>query len=109
MYRLYVKTLQGIWEKMANKNTLEEINKIANRLNDEDYYSYMIVESTKEGDSLVMEQDLYKRNINDYKKCRVEFVDNLKTDVEVKAVVFKPSRMKKKEELRKMTEEFIDR
>lgn len=54
-------------------------------------------------------EDILEEKKKNYKKCRVEFVDNLKTDVEVKSVVFKPSRMKKKEELRKMAEEYIDR
>ena len=48
-------------------------------------------------------------NIKKSKKCRVEFVDNLKTDVEVKAMTFKPSRMKKKEELMRETRDYIDR
>ena len=48
-------------------------------------------------------------NIKKSKKCQVEYVDNLKTDIEVKAMTFKPSRMKEKEKLRRMTEEFIDR
>ena len=49
------------------------------------------------------------KNKKIYKECKVEFVDNLKTDVEVKALTFVPSRMKEKEELRKLTEEYIDR
>lgn len=49
------------------------------------------------------------KNKKIYKECEVEYVDDLKTKVEVKALTFVPSRMKKKEELRRMTEQYIDR
>lgn len=54
-------------------------------------------------------EDILEEKKKNYKKCKVEYVDNLKTDVEVKAMTFTPSRMKRKEELRKLTEDYIDR
>ena len=48
-----------------------------------------------------------------YDRLEVEYVDKLEPKkeklVEVKTMVFKPSKMKKKEEFRKLTEEYIDR
>ena len=52
-------------------------------------------------------ENILEEKKKNYKKCRVEFVDNLKTDVEVKTVVFKPSKMKQKEELRRMTQDYL--
>ena len=102
MYKLYVQNIQGSWDKLAQKDNLEKIEKIASKLKPKDYYSYMIIENTPYGDRTIKMQKLYE-------ECKVEYVDDLKTKVEVKAMTFKPNRMKKKEELRKMAEEFIDR
>lgn len=44
-----------------------------------------------------------------YKKCKIEFVNDLESNIKLKTLVFKPSKMKEKQELRKMTEEYIDR
>lgn len=102
MYKLYAQKLQGGWEKIIQAGTLKEIEKEAQYLTAKEYFSYMIVEHSKEGDQVITRKKLYE-------ECKVEYVDDLKTKVEVKTLTFVPSRMKKKEELRKMTEEFIDR
>lgn len=102
MYRLYAQKQQGGWDKIAVKETLDKIEKQASRLSAHEYYSYLIIKNEGNGDEIVKREVLSK-------ECKVEYVEDLKTDVEVKAMTFKPSRMKEKEELRKLTEEDIDR
>lgn len=102
MYKLYAQKLQGGWEKIIQAGTLKEIEKEAQYLTAKEYFSYMVVEHSKEGDQVITRKKLYE-------ECKVEFVDDIKSKVEVKALTFKPSRMKKKEELRRLTEEYIDR
>ena len=60
----------------------------------------MIIEHRKDGDRIARRQELFI-------ECSVEYVDEVKTSFEVKATTFKPSKMKQKEELRKMTEEYL--
>ena len=53
--------------------------------------------------------DLFKEKLKHSKECKVEYVDNVNTKMEVRTTTFTPSKMKQKEELRKMTEKYIDR
>ena len=100
MYRLYGQRTEGGYAMIAIKSTLEEIEQEIKEM--EGYYSYMIIENKGKGDNLLRSERLYK-------ECSVEYVDNLKTDIKVNAISFTPSRAKKKEDLRKLTEEYIDR
>lgn len=102
MYRIYGNSKIKGWEKIDTATDKEQAFKLANKINAKEYYSYMIIENNGNGDNVIAQESLFE-------ECKVEYVDKLKTKVEVKAVTFKPSKMKKKEELRKMTEEFIDR
>ena len=102
MYRLYAQRQEGGWDKITLDNKLEKIEKEINNLDIKEYYSYMIVKNEGKGDELFKNGKLSE-------ECEVEYVDNLKTDIVVNAMSFTPSRAKKKEELRKMTEEYIDR
>jgi len=102
MYRLYAQRLQGSYDKIGERKTLEEIEKLANGISQSEYYSYMIIKNEGNGDEIVTSQKLYER-------VKVEIVDKDETSIEVKTKVFQPSRMKKKEELRKLTEGYIDR
>ena len=103
MYILYGKTVQGIYKKIAEKDDLDKLDIHIKKLEKEGYYSYMVKEhSIEKGDSIVKDGVFYK-------ECKVEYVDDLKTDIEVKALTFKPSRMKKKEELMRETRDYIDR
>lgn len=102
MYKLYAQKLQGGWEKIAVKETLDKIEKQASKISAHEYYSYLIIKNEGNGDETVKREVLSK-------ECKVEFVDDIKSKVEVKAMTFKPSKMKQKEELRKLTEEYIDR
>ena len=102
MYRLYAQRQEGGWDKITSDNKLEEIEKEINKLDIKEYYSYMIIKNEGKGDAFFKDGKLSK-------ECKVEYVDNLKTYIEVKGTEFKVSRMKKKEDLRKLTEEYIDR
>ena len=104
MYQLYVQTKSGSREKIGNgTNSLEEIySKILPTTLSErkDLFSYMIILHSPAGDDIIERKELYK-------ECKVEFSNNVKTKYKVNATTFKPSRMKEKEELRKMTEEYL--
>lgn len=79
---------------------LDELELLAEKLSPKDYFEYLIVEHRKDGDRTVRRQELYQ-------ECTIEYTDDVKVDFEVKAIAFKPSKMKQKEELRKMTEEYL--
>lgn len=102
MYKVYAHNKQKGWEKIDSTNDKEKALKTAKSISSKEYCSYMIIENIGNGDNVIAQESLYE-------ECQVEYVDELKTKYEVKAVTFKPSRMKKKEELRRMTEDFIDR
>lgn len=102
MYRLYAQKHEGSYEKITEKKTANEIEKVAGRLKASQYYSYLIIENNGEGDSIYQRQVLSE-------PIKIEFTDKDETSIEVKTKVFQPSRMKKKEELRKLTEGYIDR
>ena len=100
MYKLYAQSKQGSWKVIATHTKLSIIEEKAEKLTSKDYYSYIIKETTKEGDRLVKQQTLSE-------ECKIEYVNEVKTDYEVKTIIYKPSKMKQKEELRKMTEEYL--
>lgn len=102
MYRIYGYNKQLQWEKIDTKKEREKIYKIAENLSSKDYYSYVIIVNNGNGDDLVEMKDLTK-------ECEIEYVDEVKTEYEVKATTFKPSRMKRKQEERRMFEQYIDR
>lgn len=102
MYKIYGQNKKTGWEKIDTKKDLEEILKIAETIKPKEYYSYMIIKNNGNGDEVIDRKDFTR-------ECKVEYVDEVKTQFEVKATTFKPSRMKKKQELRKLTEQYIDR
>ena len=69
MYRLYAQRLQGGWEKIYQTGTLKEIEKEAKYLTAKEYFSYMIIEHSKDGDKTIVRKKLYD-------ECEVEFVDD---------------------------------
>ena len=101
MYKIYGNSKTKGWQLIATKDKLSEIEKVAINITAKEYYTYMIKQCDENG-----EQIIHRREFS--KECQVEFVDNLKTSVEVKATMFQPSRMKKKEELRRLTRDFLD-
>ncbi len=64
--------------------------------------TYMIIEHSPNGDQVLEREELSR-------ECKIEFVDKLDTKYKVKAMVFQPSKMKQKEELKKMIKEFEER
>ena len=102
MYRIYGQNKITGWEKIDVTNDKEKAFETAKSISSKEYCSYMIIENIGNGDNVIAQESLYE-------ECQVEYVDELKTKYEVKAVTFKPSRMKRKQELRKLTEQYIDR
>ena len=101
MYLLQGLSKKNGWETIEVSDNLETIYAvIEEKVTPKEYYSYIIKKRTKEGDDLVKSKQLFE-------ECQVEYSDNVKTKYEVKAITFKPSKMKQKEELRKMTEEYL--
>lgn len=102
MFRLYAQKHIGSYEKITEKKTAQEIEKVAARLKANEYYSYLIIENDGEGDSIYTRQVLSE-------PVKVEFVDKDPTNIEVKTHVFKPSKMKEKQKFKKEIEQYIDR
>ena len=108
MFHLYVQSIKKGWtdedEELKKgkliSDDLDELELLAEKLTPKKYLEYMIVEHRKDGDRTVRRQELYQ-------ECIVEYSDDVKVNFEVKAIEFKPSKMKQKEELRKMTEEYL--
>ena len=57
----------------------------------------------------------YKRQVDECKDCKIVFVDDIETDYEIEPIEFSVkekgeyNRAKEKAELRKMSEEYVDR
>ena len=99
MYRIYAHQKNKGWVIVDVKKDKEEAIETADSLNPKDYYSSLVVQADENGERVIQRKDFTK-------ECEVEFVDHLETKIEVKATIFKPSRMKKKEELRKLTQNY---
>ena len=101
MYTLYAQNKKIGWQLIKTSDDLDKLNLIAETLTPKDYFEYLIIEHSINGDRTIRRQELYL-------ECEVEYTDDVKVDFEVKAVTFRPSRIKQKEELRKITEKYID-
>lgn len=99
MFKLYAQNKKKGWYLLKNSTDLDELELLAETIDAKEHCTYMIIEHTNKGDRTVRRQELYQ-------ECTIEYLDNVKTSFEVKATTFKPSKMKQKEELRKMTEEY---
>ena len=84
MYRIYGQNKLTGWEKIDTKKELKEIHKIAETLKPKGYYSYMIIQNNGKGDEVIEMKNLYE-------ECEVEYIDEVKTDFEVKAMIFRES------------------
>ena len=100
MLKLYAERIKGGWEEKEVPNDLEGAKEIADSLSSKEYFVCIIKERKNGSDNIV-----YRREI--YKECEVEYSDYVKTDFEVKTTTFKVNRTKEKQELRKMTEEYL--
>lgn len=135
MFRLYAQKRNGSYVKITEKETANEIEKIASRLKVSQYYCYLIIENDGEGDRP------YDRQVLTSEPVKIEVVDeDCCNDIDINTVNFytdgekiinndkkpckdnersrtddkkkkksKETRMKKKEDLRKLTEKWIDR
>ena len=102
MYKVYAHNKQKGWEKIDSTDDKKKAFKTVGRINSKEYHSYMIIQNNGNGDEIIERKDFTR-------ECEVEYVDEVKTKIEVKAMTFKPSRTKEKQELRKLTEKYIDR
>lgn len=102
MYRIYGYSKKNGRQKIDSTSDKKEAFEIASKINPKEYYSYVIVADIGNGDEVIGRKDFSR-------ECTIEFVDEVKTKVEVKATTFKPTRMKRKQEERKMFEQYIDR
>lgn len=99
MYKLYAQNKTKGWELIKTSDDLDKLNLIAETLKPKHYFEYLIVEHTDKGDRTVRRQELFQ-------ECKVEYIDNANVSFEVKAITFKPSKMKQKEELRKEIDKY---
>ena len=99
MYKLYAKTKQFEWHLIKNCNTLEEVDEEIEEIDKNIYFKYMVKEHTIKGDNYIKSGELYQ-------ECKVEYIDNANVSFEVKMTTFKPSKMKEKEELRRMVDKY---
>lgn len=102
MYKLYAQNKIKGWQLIKTSNNEDELELLSEKLEPIDYYEYMIIENSEKGDRIVRRQELYQ-------ECEAVRVNNFKKKYKVETKVVKKSKMKKKEELRKMTEDYIDR
>jgi len=97
MYRIYAHQKNKGWVIVDVKKNKEEAIEVANSLNPKDYYSSLVVEADENGERVIQRKDF----------TREEFVKKLKVDVDDEPIkTYKQSKMKKKEELRKLTQKY---
>lgn len=101
MYKLYALSKTKGWQEIEIPNDLNEIySLIEEKITAKDYYSYVLKERKNNTDNAIEIKQLYE-------ECEIEYSDNVKTSFEVKATTFKPGRAKEKQQLRKITEEYL--
>ena len=104
-YRIYGYNKNKGWEIVDIKKDKEESIDYAKSLSGEDYYKYMIIEHDHKNNS-----DFPIESGELYEECKVKKVNNFKVGLKVKAMEIKPfNRAKNKQELKKITEQYIDR
>ena len=101
IYKVYGHNRQFGWEKLDTTPDKDKAFKTATGLTGKEYFSCMIIRNSENGDEIIYRNDFSK-------ECKVEFVDKVETKVEVKAAVFKPSRIKRKEEDRKIFKAYFE-
>ena len=84
MYRIYGQNKITGWEKIDSTKDEEKAFETAERISAKEYYSYMIIQNNGNGDEVIERKNLYE-------ECKVEYADEVKTDFEVKAMIFRES------------------
>ena len=100
MLKLYAEKLKGGWKEIEIPNDLEKAKEIADSLSPKEYFVCLIKERKNGLDSIVYRRELYK-------ECEVEYSDDVKVNFEVKAISFKPSKMKEKQKLKKEIDKYL--
>lgn len=98
MYQLYVQNRAKEWSMIRQDLNLDNIKKEMQKIDFKKYIAYKI---TKEKE--IIEEEILSE------ECPIVYVDNLKTKVIVKGLIFQPERAKRKQILRKEIENYIDR
>lgn len=84
MYRIYGQNKIIGWEKIDSTKDEKKAYELAERISAKEYYSYMIIQNNGNGDEVIERKNLYE-------ECKVEYADEVKTDFEVKAMIFRES------------------
>ena len=100
MLKLYAEKIKGGWEEIEIPNDLEGAKEIADSLSPKEYFVCLIKERKNGQDNIVYRRELYK-------EVEVEYSDDVKVNFEVKAISFKPSKMKEKQKLKKEIDKYL--
>ena len=93
MFRIYAHQKGKGWILVDAKKDEQEAIETAEELNPKDYYSYLVVKVTENGETVIKREN-FTRN---------EFVKKLKVEINEEPIKpYKKSRTKKKEELRRL-------
>lgn len=86
MYKIYAEKKMGGYDLISTTGTKTAINKIVNSIDKKIYRSYLIVERINNGDQVIAKEEFTK-------ECKVELVDDLETDFEVKTTTIVPEKV----------------
>ena len=105
MYKLYAQKQQGGWDRICIKPSYDLIKKTIQAIKYDGYYAYMVIKNEGNGDEIVernkLQEDNEKQKVNKFK-------DKYKVVQEEDAIKSRPnSRAKQKEELRKLTDDYL--
>ena len=84
IYKVYGHNRQFGWEKLDTTPNKDKAFKTATGLTGKEYFSCMIIRNSENGDEIIYKNDFSK-------ECKVEFVDKVETDFEVRAKIFRES------------------
>jgi hypothetical protein len=85
MYKIYAEKKIGGYDLISTTGTKTAINKIVNSIDKKIYRSYLIIERVNNGDQIIAREEFSK-------ECKVELVNDLKVDFEVKTTTIVPEK-----------------
>ena len=103
IYKLYANNRKKGFESIGIYKDKDEAIKVALNLDFRDYSNWLL----KASDSILGDDIVDMQQCTE--ECTLEYSDDVKPKFEVKTAIFKPSKMKRKQEERKMFEQYIDR
>lgn len=86
MYKIYGNKKVGGYDLIGTSTTLDKAERKAKTINIDKYLTYMIIEETQHGDTVVKQGQVSK-------ECEVEFVDEIDTDYVLYGTVLIPARV----------------